>query len=321
MTWFNRTLVAACAAVLAAASASAQPIIIGAAEGAVFDGVLDGFPMIAANDGVPDFGGNALGLARKAGSTEERGIGEFPLDPLDGVAAGDIAQGTLTFNIDDVLTTFGPGTEFTGAACEEILIHLFAGDGAIQVDDYLAVERAPHVVDTRPFGRITDATLRSSGLLVFEVDVTDDVRALVAEGALAIGVVWRTEDTPTGTSLDNLGDGAAGPPGVNNSFMPYLTVELGADETATPTVAIDTPTPTPTSTPIDDGTPTATVSSGACAGDCNADLVVSVNELITGVNLALGNPGASCAAMDPDGDGMVGIAELVRAVGTALSGC
>jgi hypothetical protein len=54
----------------AAAPAIGQPIIIGADQGAVYDGVLDGFPMIAAQDGVPDLGGNALGVALKAGSTE-----------------------------------------------------------------------------------------------------------------------------------------------------------------------------------------------------------------------------------------------------------
>lgn len=339
-----RQMIAA-AAVLAvtfaftAARASAQPVVIGVDQGAVFDAVLDGFPTLAVLDGVPDFGGNALGIALKSGSTEERGIGEFPLAALAGVAAEDVASATLTFNIDDTLTTFGPGTEFSGAACEEILVHLYAGDGAVAVGDFVNVDRTAHVVDTRPLGPITDTSLRTTGALTFEVDVTDDVRALLAENAPAVGVVWRTMDTPTGTSIDNLGDGAAGPPGVNGSFMPFLTVELGAEPTVTPTLpptptatpapntpttGPDTPTvisETPTSTfTVDPGaTPTATAPA-ACPGDCDGDGTVAVNELITGVNLALGNV-ASCDAMDGDEDERISIAELIRAVGALLEGC
>jgi hypothetical protein len=178
------------------------------------------------------------------------------------------------------------------------------------------------VVDTRSHGVITDASLRGSGLLVFDVDVTDDLRALLDDGAPAAGVVWRTMDTPTGTSFDNLGDGAAGPPGVNGSFLPYLSVQLDAAATATATATArpDTPTPTATPTPDANATPSRTRTPGACPGDCDGGGSVSVNELVTGVNLALGNAG-SCTAMDGDGDGTVGIAELVRAVGAALNGC
>jgi len=70
-------------------------------------------------------------------------------------------------------------------------------------------------------------------------------------------------------------------------------------------------------------TPTATVPpSGACVGDCNDDHMVSIGEVITGVNIALGNaPVSSCEAFDPDGSGMVVIGELIQGVNNALSGC
>jgi len=79
-----------------------------------------------------------------------------------------------------------------------------------------------------------------------------------------------------------------------------------------------TPTATPTSrTPV--ATPTA---SGSCASDCNGNRVVSINELIAVVNIALGIRAVeTCPAGDVNGDGTVSINELITAVGRALRGC
>ena len=60
----------------------------------------------------------------------------------------------------------------------------------------------------------------------------------------------------------------------------------------------------------------------SCAGDCDANGTVGVNELIRGINIALGNaPATNCAAFDGDSSGTVGINELVAAVNSALRGC
>ena len=330
MLRFTLITAAICLALAACRPAAAQEtIVLDVASGAVFDAVIDGFPMLAAYDGVPDFptGYNTLSIAFQLAVTEERGIGEFPTAPLAGVAADAVAHATLTFNIDDVITSFGPGTGFSGAAARDILVHLYAGNGTVEIDDYLAVARAPHVIDTRPLGRITDETVAHSGPLRFEVDVSDDVRALLDEGAAAIGVVWRTADSPTGTSLDHLGEESAGPPGVNGAFLPFLTIALSAAPTPTPTVTATAPEPLPTATAVA-ATPTATrgvaqtpTGPAACAGDCDADGAVSIAELIAGVALALGGTAEPCAAMDWDGDGTVGVTDLVRAVASALAGC
>jgi len=48
--------------------------------------------------------------------------------------------------------------------------------------------------------------------------------------------------------------------------------------------------------------------------------MVAINELIVGVNLALGN-GGLCAAADADGSGDVAINELIQGVNNALRGC
>ncbi len=64
----------------------------------------------------------------------------------------------------------------------------------------------------------------------------------------------------------------------------------------------------------------APVRAQSCAGDCNGDGEVTINELITGVNLALTDSG-ECAAFDSNGDGEVAINEIVAAVNSALLGC
>jgi hypothetical protein len=59
-----------------------------------------------------------------------------------------------------------------------------------------------------------------------------------------------------------------------------------------------------------------------CAGDCNRDGLVSINELITAVNIALGNsPLSGCRVTDLDGNGRLEVNELIAAVNDALAGC
>lgn len=59
-----------------------------------------------------------------------------------------------------------------------------------------------------------------------------------------------------------------------------------------------------------------------CAGDCDNLGTVAINELITCVNVSLGNlPLSSCTNCDPDGGGTVAINELIQAVSASLFGC
>ena len=59
----------------------------------------------------------------------------------------------------------------------------------------------------------------------------------------------------------------------------------------------------------------------ACTGDCSSDGAVAINELITGVTIALGAPLAGCPAFDRNGDQAVTVEELIAAVNNALLGC
>lgn len=85
----------------------------------------------------------------------------------------------------------------------------------------------------------------------------------------------------------------------------------------------DTPTPTVTVGVV--FTPTATRTQGpppACVGDCNDDGEITVNEIISGVNIALGNSNVStCPSFDTSGDGSVTVNELIAGVNGLLNGC
>ena len=62
--------------------------------------------------------------------------------------------------------------------------------------------------------------------------------------------------------------------------------------------------------------------SAQCVGDCNADASVTVDEIITGVNIALGTSAISaCEAFDSSGDDSVTVDEILTAVNFALTGC
>ncbi len=59
-----------------------------------------------------------------------------------------------------------------------------------------------------------------------------------------------------------------------------------------------------------------------CPGDCNSDWSVSIDELIRGVNRALGRADSEeCPAFDASGDHRVTVDELLAAVRSTLAGC
>ncbi len=61
---------------------------------------------------------------------------------------------------------------------------------------------------------------------------------------------------------------------------------------------------------------------GDCPADCDTNRVVTVDELLIGVNIALGGaPLSACEGADFNGDDQVTIDELVIAVSRALNGC
>jgi hypothetical protein len=70
------------------------------------------------------------------------------------------------------------------------------------------------------------------------------------------------------------------------------------------------------------GATTAVRAQPTCTGDCDGNGEVTINELILGVNIALGNlPLSMCEAFDCEGNNMVPINCLIQGVNNALNGC
>jgi hypothetical protein len=141
--------------------------------------------------------------------------------------------------------------------------------------------------------------------------------------ALQVGTVQRGICMP--------GAPSASTPTPTETFGCPVALERGAGSCATPTAtntggaapsASVTPTASTTMTPQAGGTPTVTPTHPVCVGDCNKDGSVTINELILGVNIALGTaPADRCASLDQNHDDTVAINELIAAVNSALNGC
>jgi len=130
--------------------------------------------------------------------------------------------------------------------------------------------------------------------------------------------------TPTGSTTPV----SSGTPSATRtaSATPSATVAATSSPTATrtaPSSPTNPPPPTASATPTVtlSANPTPTATGAPCAGDCNDDHVVSIDELITGVNIALGSlPVDACPAFE-NAQGEVDIAQLIKGVSGALNGC
>ena len=116
------------------------------------------------------------------------------------------------------------------------------------------------------------------------------------------------------------------PPTATATEAPTATVPADATATATeaPTATLPagstaTATEAATATLPVGATPTATVA--ACVGDCNGNGAVTIDELITGVGIALETQPLSACPAFQNAAGQVTIAQLIRGVGNALDGC
>jgi CSLREA domain-containing protein len=130
---------------------------------------------------------------------------------------------------------------------------------------------------------------------------------------------------PSAADQDQRGDPRADP---EDSPITHHPCDIGAFElqespaSPTPTAAV-----TPTETPLAGGTATSTavltpsVSPKSCVGDCDGNGMVAVNELITLVNIDLGNADVSACPNGIPPGATVDIALIIRAVDNALIGC
>lgn len=206
----------------------------------------------------------------------------------------------------------------------------------------------------------TGATLALDGLTAGTHVVTvqaDDGSGAVATDSVTITVVRSPEELPTPTTALRiapaslvLGDSAPGELRIGSS-NPSLSlrwlasaeadwVRLSATSGVTPaTVGVSARTTglalgehrssIVLTTPDISGFSVAvkvrlnvTATAAACTGDCDAGGTVTVNEIIVGLNIALGTlPVDTCPTIDAGKDGRVMVDELLSAVTNALTGC
>jgi hypothetical protein len=107
-------------------------------------------------------------------------------------------------------------------------------------------------------------------------------------------------------------------------FHAFLSI---GDDEAVDQTCVPTPGSPPCSAPgsvsqvvVTDGEVRA--AGPACVGDCGGDGSVTVDEIITMVNIALGESElVQCPAGDASGDGQITVDEIITAVNNALDGC
>ncbi len=109
-------------------------------------------------------------------------------------------------------------------------------------------------------------------------------------------------------------------PAVAGPDQTDVAISFADDGTATCLVpSSPTPAQTPTATPL--ATPSPTPTPPTCVGDCDGRGGVTVDEIITLVNIALGTAGNSACPHGIPPGATVDVSLIIQAVNNALTGC
>ena len=229
----------------------------------------------------------------------------YPLDITftpDGAAAYVANESSATVSAVDTASN---------TVTKNILVHQDPGSIVMTPDGTKAYVEVcclnnPHqldVIDTA-VNRVTDTIdlpATASGLAI-----TPDGRSLYVNSCPHIFVVDTATDTIT-----------------NILFVEDCAsaMAIAAVPNLPPLTPYPTLTPSPTALPVTPS-PTVTPTVPTCAGDCNGDGSVTVDEILTMVDIALGNGDVSaCVAGDANDDGQITIEEILAAVDNALNTC
>lgn len=224
---------------------------------------------------------------------------EFTLDATTGVLKGGVPNGTgtstFTVHATDLVEPAQPPVD---ATFKITVVDAVSVDSVVIPDGSENVETSVNL--TASGGETPFRWTVVSADAGLQATVIGNTLSLTANGAGVFSVQVTVDDSLGGT---------------NTKTLTYNVPAVGeASPTPTGTPAItNTPTQTPTATPTQ---PTA------CSGDCNSDGGVSVSELVTLVDIALGQAEmGACGNGDTKHDGMITIDEILTAVHHALYGC
>jgi hypothetical protein len=192
-------------------------------------------------------------------------------------------------------------------------------------------------------GRVVDLTSNDAGDLTFVWQSAGFDLPQDGDGFGVFGQRFENVPTATPTPLANGADCTNPARCASSNCVNGICCEVSqcpAEEFCAPLTGMcqSGPTPTPTSSPTEAATATATSTvsptvtptasasvtptQAICPGDCNGDGFVTVNELVTAVDIGLEHqPMDVCSALDTDSNGEASINELIGAVESALEGC
>lgn len=177
-------------------------------------------------------------------------------------------------------------------------------------------------------GKLTAASGQGEQLLGGEITHTGPKRN-DASGMASWDFTWQAPAQSGTTTLFGAGNSVNLSGNSFGDLSATTTYQVSVADVATPTPTetpeVPTETPTPTDTP-EPPTPTPTTTPdppiGGCVGDCDGSGDVTVNEIVSGVNIALGNADLGvCPTFDANQDGQVTVNELLQAVNGAVNGC
>ena len=219
---------------------------------------------------------------------------------------GEFAYGSSPFNDTVVVTD-------TAKALSD---PSHAVSATIQVGSF------PYAVALTPDGRFAYAPNCGEFCLSDEPSSVSTVSVIdTATNTVAATVPLPPTSSPTGVAITPDGKFAYVPNGWSNSVAVIDTTKAVADPGHAVVATIPVAGPRPETIAISplpmcvDGHPT-------CVGDCGVDRQVTVNEIITMMNIALGNADVSgCQAGDLGGDGQITVDEIITGINNALGGC
>ncbi len=246
--------------------------------------------------GTPDGGGGEIDLTSDSGGIETHGqlVASGPgVDGSGGAICIDAASTAVIAGTVDAHGASGGSIEITATTLAEV-------SGSLRSDGGTGPDDTGGTIDVSGCTILIDATGRLSSLQ------DTGTNTLSAGGGTTIAGVLRA-DPSAGDNFVRYSDPDHAPI-ITSGAQIVPPAELVANDVA-PCGATNTPTPTPPP-------------SGTCVGDCTSRSVVTISDLIIGVNIALDLlPVSACPAFDPDDTGVVTVSQLIQGVNNALFGC
>lgn len=166
----------------------------------------------------------------------------------------------------------------------------------------------------------SNATATSTGTATPTAIATSTQTATPGRAATATPTVTPTSTHTTTSTLPPTPTMTPAPTGTGTA-APTARATFTRTPSTTATASV-TATAASTATGTPPATLTPTVRAVVCGGDCNTDGTVTVNEILTMANIALGNAAlGECSAGDANRDGVISVDEILTAVQSALRGC